>query len=157
MGFNMRTNITGLKEIDNIRKQLNTKMVARVGVLRGGERVPEGGEKTIAGYGLQNEYGTTNIPRRSFIRDPLEREVAQEIQKFKMKIWDFFIKTKDARKAYELLGVIGENIVKQSFIDKNKGEWPRNAPLTIKLKGVDNPMIWTGLLRQAIWSEVVNG
>lgn len=49
----------------------------------------------------------------------------------------------------EKVGLYAQNVTKAWFVDPRNG-WPPNAPLTIKLKGSDKPLIDTGALRNSI-------
>ena len=52
-----------------------------------------------------------------------------------------------------LAGTVASNAAKKWFTNPENG-WAPNAPLTIKLKGSDKPLIDTGQLRRAIVSVV---
>lgn len=133
---------------------------ANVGVLDGTKKVKDedGEEHTIGYYGMVNEFGSTerNIPARSFLREPLQSHLKEDIEKNRRKIAKLIFEDNNIKGAYELLGLIGERIVKKSFRNKNDGKWAKNAKYTIKKKGVDNPLILTGALSKSISSEVIN-
>lgn len=151
------------KGLDNLIKELKEdKYKVKVGVLGGQQESEEGEEKVNLAYiGMIQEFGSVKnkIPKRSFIREPLQKHLKKQVEKQKERIKNLLFKDPknkiDIKKAYELLGVIAERIIKISFRTKNDRQWAPNAPATIKIKKVDNPLIWTGRLSKSIDYEVI--
>ncbi len=90
------------------------------------------------------------IPARPFLQ-PAILANKEKIAKFQKKI------IRDALNGnatlmladMEKLGIFAQSAAVNWFVDPRNG-WPPNAPLTIKLKGSDKPLIDTGQLRNAI-------
>jgi hypothetical protein len=102
-------------------------------------------------YAASNEFGTNEIPERSFLRAGIDegRRRLQEFAKSQaVRVLLGKIKKKNALK---LLGLKAEEGVIRKI---DKGPFKPNAPATIKKKGSSKPLIDTGRLRQAITSRV---
>lgn len=148
-------NLSGL---DKIRKQLGTKMIAKVGLFSGGKGGDIHEDSTISnvGLGMIHEFGsaTNNIPPRSFLRMPIETKKDEIVKFLKSNQVKKLIEAGEIETVYELLGVVGEKIVQEAFETSGYGQWAPNKASTIKRKGSDRPLIDTAELRGAIASEV---
>lgn len=133
------------------------KMSVKVGLPAdkvGGEVYGDG--VTIMQVGAQHEYGTENMPARSFLRMPFELK-ADEVDAF---IQAEFKKVIEGRstgaKALGRIGVLATNISKEAFRSNGFGQWAELSPITEAIKKKNNkttPLIWSGLLRNSItWS-----
>lgn len=98
---------------------------------------------SIAQAAFWNEYGTTTAPRRPAFRTTIQRHSKEWGGKLALalKATDY-----DGRKALALLG--------QSMRDDLENmiaQWsdPANAPLTIKIKGFDKPLVDSGDMQRA--------
>ena len=150
-----------IEDLYELKEKLSSDMIARIGVLGSSNRSndPSGGDNpgiTNSEIALKQEFGsvTDNIPPRSFLRMPLETK-GREITKFatSSKVKKLLIEG-DLKGALALMGVKGEAIIQQAFASGGFGKWAPNAPLTVKLKGGDSPLIHTSQLRRAIMSQV---
>lgn len=124
-----------------IKEALSDKYKVRVGVLGSKATESHGDKITNAFIAHIHEYGSIsmNIPKRSFLRVPLE-----------LKIWDWVKANKDGyyemmkinklRKWYAKLGLAAEAIVKEAFSTKGYGTWKDNAPITISGGWMRNPV-----------------
>jgi hypothetical protein len=93
---------------------------------------------TIAEVAFWNEYGTSNIPERSFIRatiDANRKRLERETQKLYRKVVDGKI---DTKKALDMLGLRIQEMIKQTILEQND---PPNAPSTVERKGFNNPLV----------------
>lgn len=108
---------------------------------------------TILDVALANEFGTKNIPERSFLRS--------SFIKYNRKFQRIFIAMirkdmADGKLDMDMLlkkaGAYWVGLVKKQITDIRK---PPNAPSTIKKKGSSNPLIDTGQLRASIGYEVI--
>lgn len=146
-----------LKKLTKLFKNMN--YVVKVGIL-GGKYVETDDNKTpqtVALVGMVQEFGSikNNIPERSFIRKPLKRHLQQEIEKSRT-LKEAIFNTRESYKAkYNILGVIAQNIITDSFKNLGDGNWIPNAPATIKRKGSSQPLIDTGRLRKSITYEIL--
>lgn len=142
------------KELDRLIQTFKDTKIVNVGVI-GGEQ--QNGI-SLASIGSVQEFGliTRNIPKRSFIKEPLLAHLGERIKRQKNKIKQYLFVDKKLDEAYNLMGNTAVLIIIQSFRNKNDGRWKPNAPSTIKKKGNDNPLIDTGRLRQSITFELIN-
>lgn len=100
-----------------------------------------------------HEFGTANIPQRSFIRS----NDHNNYQKYRSMIEE--IKDKiifEGMKPFVGLGLLGEEIRKDIQAGINKGLKPELDEKTIKAKGSSKPLVDTGQLINAI-TYVVKG
>lgn len=105
---------------------------------------------TVVQVGAKHEFGTNDIPRRSFLKDSFEAE-SKEINKV---IKDEYNKvangTSSESRALGRIGLMAENISKGAFRSDGYGTWKPISPATINRKGSNRPLIDTGTLRNAI-------
>ena len=153
----------GVKDIDRGWKKIKEEIklidnsFVNVGVLSdsGGYAASEGGIN-LADVATFNEFGTSRIPPRPFMR--------QTFEKNNKKTTDFISKQKDliyqgketTRGALETIGVFYQGKIQTEF---NEGNFKANAPATIRQKTVngnvgDRPLHDTGRLKQSINFEV---
>lgn len=145
-----------LSQLEDMLKKLGGEYVCRVGLIGSkGSEQHEGTELTNATVGLYNEFGTENIPVRSFLRLPLEtkqRDIVQGMAKGKAQE---AIKEGDIKRFYEIMGLKAVEIIQEAFSTQGYGNWPPNAPSTIKQKGSSSPLINTSQLRRSVDFDVV--
>lgn len=146
-----------MTEFQKYVKNVN-EAYAQVGVLgaAGGKDV-----QTIADYGAAHEFGSIshNLPRRSFIKDPLEKHLGDEIKSIRQTLLKN-LEAGNIKKAVEILGLKGVEIIKKAFETSNDGEWPELSPQTIAMMKEDRKKGWkilvdTGALQSSITSKVV--
>jgi len=151
------------KEFDammkKLSKALNGDYVTNVGVLGSSSARPEG---TIdnAGIGLVMEFGRVTkkplIPARSWLRMPIvsrRKMILKAVSNSQRKIkniegWQ------DGKAIFEVLGLACESAIQEAFDSNGFGEWEKNSPVTIELKGSATPLIDTGEFRQSVMSAV---
>lgn len=142
--------------LNNLQKSLNARYFTRVGILGKTTTRPDDAQ-TNAEIGLKQEFGsiTQNIPPRSFIRMPLTTQI-EKIQEGlkKIKIIENAAQDK-VKRIYEMLGLLGEEVIQEAFSTAGFGQWKPNSPYTIAKKGSSAPLIDTGELRKSITSDVV--
>ena len=134
------------KELDKLIANFKDTKIVNVGII-GGEQ-QDG--MSLASIGSVQEFGliTRNIPKRSFIKEPLLAHLGERIKRQKNKIRQYLFVDKKIDEAYNLMGNTAVSIIIQSFRNKNDGQWAPNAPSTIKKKGLDNPLIDTGRFKK---------
>ena len=138
-------------QINNIEK-LKT-MSVKVGIISSGSGVYENGENVVD-VGIKHEYGTKDIPRRSFLRTPFfikKNELSKFINKQFNKVID---QGMPAETALELIGVKAQSISQEAFANNGYGQWQSLSPKTIEKKGSSQPLIDTGTLRNSITYQV---
>lgn len=146
----------GVIDIDRgwnrIRRELArmAKSFVKVGVLSNAGTEDDG--TTLVDVATVNEFGAPekNIPERPFLRQSYDMN-RTEVSKKKAALTDKILEgKKDTRRALDELGVWFTGKVKQTF---TKGDFPPNAPATIKRKGSSRPLIHSGRLRASINHE----
>ena len=145
-----------LSELDDLIKQIGSDWVVKVGLIGSkGSEQHDGTNATNAEVGLWNEFGTENIPTRSFLRLPLEngqKNLVNELGKGQAK--DAF-ENGNVKQFFNIMGVKAVALVQEAFATGGNGQWQANAPSTIKQKGSSSPLINTAQLRRAVDFEVV--
>ena len=128
-----------------------------------GGAIHEGSDLTVAQIGAVHEYGSpeNNIPKRSFIREPLINEEKKITNFIKSRFSAVGSNSMSAKKALEQIGNMGASISKGSF---TKNNWEANSDITInggwmikngksffvKGKKKSTPLIDSGQLRNSI-------
>ena len=133
----------GFKNYVDAMKALNTKVVA-VGLF------PEVGDSVLK-KGIYNEFGTKDIPERSFLRSTFNKEYKKVARRFTQIVEGINKKDYSVMRKLKLIGIEQAGQVQQTITDMKS---PPNAASTIKKKGFDNPLIETGEMRAKISSEV---
>jgi hypothetical protein len=146
--------------LDKLVEELGKKHYVDIGILGESNETVEGG-KTLAGIGAVHEFGTdkagrgnsVTIPERSFIRMPLQTGQEAFARKIDPKVQGF-VEQGDIKGIFKLIGAAGEGRIQEAFDTRGFGQWPPNAPSTIKAKGSDSPLINDGDLKKAIMFKV---
>ena len=126
----------------------------RVGVLSG--KMSRNGATTNAEVGAAHEFGTSTLPRRSFLRVP----ISDNLQKYldasgllTQKAITQVIKTGTIIPWMKEIGIVAERIVQEGFATGGFGKWAK-----WKTKGYENNtgqvLIDSQQLRGSITSEV---
>lgn len=123
-------------------KDMNASV--RVGVLEDAT-YPNG--ESVAMVAFRNEYGTQTIPVRAFFRTTVSNQKN-----------NWVLSTTNLMKIHndpeKVMGLMGEHMKGQIVQSINTWTDPPNAPLTVKLKGFNKPLVETGLLGRTISYEV---
>ncbi len=101
----------------------------------------------VLSRGIYNEFGTKNIPERSFIRagyDSEKKNIINDAEKLTRKVVAMEIKPNAAA---NLLGDATKGRIQEFAIDLRN---PPNAQNTIDKKGSSNPLVDTGQMIGAI-------
>ena len=131
--------------VRNLQK-LNNKSV-KAGVLEGSGNEDNG--TSLVDVAFYNEYGTSRIPARPFVRIASEKNQqtwANEAE----RVVDKIVAGYDAN--FSILGNTMKENIQAVIGDKNL--LVPNAPSTIRRKGHDKPLIDTGKLKASINFEV---
>lgn len=107
------------------------------------------GDEELAQIALRNEYGTSKIPQRSFLRSTLEENEDNIV----LHYLNIYRTTNDLEKAAHQTGDYVEKLVKAKIAS---GDFVPNAPSTIRRKGRNQPLIDTGRMMNSIKSVVRN-
>jgi len=135
--------------VKGLLKRLEKSGKVNVGIIDAGKHSESG--LTVAEVGNYNEFGTTRIPERSFMRSTI-KEKRKEIVKLQEKLLRK-IQSGDMNidQALGLLGSFIAGEITQKIVDIKS---PPNNPYTIKKKGSSNPLVDTGQLKNSITWEV---
>ena len=101
--------------------------------------------------GIVNEFGTKNIPERSFLRKTFNDEYKKVAKQFDKIIISFGKKDLGVDRKLRLIGRSQQGAVQKTITDLKV---PPNAASTIKAKGSSNPLIDTGEMRLKINYEI---
>lgn len=109
-------------------------------------------DPTIAEYATYNEFGTKDIPQRSFLRSTYDEQIGKWERQLENGIKGILNMGTDSSRVWDLLGVKAKGDV-QNKLRSNIS--PQNAPSTIKAKGSGKTTLFnTGALLRAITYEV---
>lgn len=130
-----------------------------VGVPAGGEaRKPKKGEKsepaTMAEVAFYNEFGTEDIPERSFLRSTVDennRKYAKLYEQLMGKVMEGKLSVERA------MGLLGEKARSDVRKTIRSSVPPPNAPATLARKKSTKTLVDTGQLSQSITYEVREG
>lgn len=119
--------------------------VVKAGVLAkdGSKQHSEG--ITVFQIGMIHEFGAPekNIPRRSFIRVPIENNIKEITKLIENNHKLVSENSMSAKVALDRIGLKAQNTIKESF---RKNDWKPLKRATIKRKGSSRPLIDTGQL-----------
>lgn len=119
--------------------------VVKAGVLAkdGSKQHSEG--ITVFQIGMIHEFGAPekNIPRRSFIRVPIENNIKEITKLIENNHKLVSENSMSAKVALDRIGLKAQNTIKESF---RNNDWKANSEATIKRKGSSRPLIDTGQL-----------
>lgn len=143
-----------LKGLDELLKNVSTKLVAKVGIF-GDKNQRDEGELTNADIGAIHEFGSFSkgIPRRSFLKDPITHKRKELLKKAKEIIDANIDKENGDEKIFELIGIYGESIVQEAFETGGFGMWEAISDKTATKKGSSQILIDSSQLRRAIISK----
>ncbi|MEL6347046.1 MAG: hypothetical protein AAFV53_28285 [Myxococcota bacterium] len=100
---------------------------------------------------LSNEFGTSTIPARSFIRATIARNKRRYLDALSKAVMGAVIDGDDYEGALQDLGEGVAQDIRDWMVALDT---PPNAPSTIAQKGEDNPLVDSGALQDAISAEV---
>lgn len=103
-------------------------------------------DEEVAEYAAYNEFGTSEIPSRPFMRMATE-EHAEEVASFMEEQAKAVINGGDAMSAFNSIGEYQVEMVRQTI---ESGSFAPNAPSTIARKGSSTPLVDTGRMLDSI-------
>jgi HK97 gp10 family phage protein len=107
----------------------------------------------VASVAIFQEFGTRNIPDRPFMR-PFFTENKAELLTLKSKLYKKVVKNEiSVKQFYNLLGLFAKSKIQKKIVDIRT---PVNSAKTVKIKGFDNPLIWTGQMKNSVQHEIVS-
>ena len=120
------------------------KLEVAVGFQRGKDPYSDGTD--LVDVAAQNEFGTSDIPARPFMRQSWKNND----KAIKQVVKNVIAAVEQGQNISGLLnqvGVYGVGLVQDEI---REGNFVPNAPATIKMKGSDRPLIDTGHMRQSV-------
>lgn len=130
--------------------EMSSQPFVKIGVL-GTDEKSEDGEVTVVEYATYNEFGTADIPERSFIRSTMDERKRRIFGKaFKLQ-GDIVLGKMTIDKALAIMGTLIKGNIIQKITNLRS---PANADSTVQAKGSSNPLIDSGRLKQSIDYEV---
>ena len=129
-------------------KELGKKKVY-VGFLAKDGKAYEDG-LTVAQVAAWNEFGTSDMPSRPFMRQTLS-ENQDKIKQLFDDAGKAVVKGAKADEVYNKIGVVAKAMMQDQIVN---GKYKPNAPSTIRKKGSDRPLIDTGQMRQSVNYEI---
>lgn len=138
-----------LKEITRIQKALIKKGRVKVGFPKNSGSYDDG--TNVVDVAIWNEFGTENIPARSFMRTAIA-EHKKEYRDLGIQMAKDIIKGKGSiREGLQMIGLVAASDIQNKITEIQE---PALAESTIERKGSTKPLINTGKLRQSVTYEV---
>lgn len=128
-----------IKEISNL-----SSLCVKVGFRSGFNTEEDGAD--VCQVATWNEFGTTHIPPRPFLRQSVENRKS-EISSYMAAQKKKFLKGTGAKNILNEIGLFQKKNVQAEITE---GSFVPNAPSTIKIKGSSRPLIDTGTMRQSV-------
>ena len=129
-----QSEITGdFSQLEKLIKGLKEKHSVDIGVFKDA-KTPDG--QSVAEYGAYNEFGsvTTKLPKRSFIRMPLEAKQG-DIARYAEGRARAHVESGDIKAIFEDIGIAGQAKIQEAFDTAGWGAWPPDADSTVSRKG----------------------
>jgi len=151
----VKSDLTGL---NNLVRALDDKRIVKVGIFGEKNQRNHGVGKTNAEVGAVHEFGSSTVPRRSFLRMPLHQKSDDIVRKLTGIVKDM-VETGTKQDPLTLLGIECEAVILDAFDSGGFGQWKALAPSTVRRKSRagkrgDAILIEWGELRRAIASKV---
>lgn len=114
-----------IDELNKLTRFLKEEYKVRVGIL-GSKAAAQHDNKsglTNVEIGTFHEFGTENMPQRSFLMMPLQEKLSAEIPKMKKYIFKQFFVKKAPKQFYMDLGSKALDIIESAFNTNGFGQW----------------------------------
>jgi phage gpG-like protein len=139
---------------DLLKAFKNKLPTVRVGILGDKNSRKDGDGQTNAEIGAQHEFGTTELPQRSFLRMPLKDHLQGYLDKsglFDQDLLTQVVKDHSLVPWLKKIGVLGERVVAEAFDTGGFGKWTAS---NMANKANHQTLVETHQLRDSITSEV---
>ena len=145
-----------LKNLDRLNKFSRNQYRADVGIFSSNNKRNDTNKLTNAEIGARHEYGvmSENLPRRSFLKDPLTIKGNDVINKANELIKKNLFTDNGTKNTVQSLGMFAESIVVQAFETGGFGTWTPLSYKTISEKGHTQILLDTLQLKNSIASRV---
>lgn len=148
MSLNVRDTDKGLKAL--LKRLSGASGKVAIGVL-GSNAGKSHGATTLYDVAAANEFGTSRIPERSFLRETLDVHHAKVVAFCKKQGAEVVRGTISNEAALNRIGLFVQGLIQARIAS---GIEPANAESTIAAKGSSKPLIDSGQLRASITYEV---
>lgn len=151
MNQHVELNLKGLEQLEKAFKTLPT---VRVGILGRTDARNTGEANSNASVGLRHEFGTEELPMRSFLRMPITEKMKDYLEKsgaFTKETLARVVEEGSIEAWMEKVGVTAERVVADAFASGGFGKW---QPSNMDHKKVHQTLVESGQLQRAITSEV---
>lgn len=102
---------------------------------------------SVAQVGFWNEYGTKRIPSVSFLEHTLNKNKKKYVNKLAIKLGAIYSNKITVIELLKEYGIDHAIDIRNRIIDV---KIPENAESTVKIKGFDDRLVHTGLMRDSI-------
>ena len=148
--------------LKKILKNFKRPGYVKVGILQSSGKIGRSDEKSKinnAELGAVHEFGTQNIPERSFLRMPLEDDFDAELEKSAADKDFCELMVKDPNAFLNRLGQKALKVVQNAFNNggSSQTKWTALNPKYAKTKNVNMILVETSQLRDSVSYEVVEG
>ena len=140
------------KGAKKLLKRLKLKSEILVGIMEP-EASKKHGTSTVGEIAAKHEFGTEQIPQRSWLRDPLDARQNQTNQELQEAAKESLNIRRNAKKGFD---EFGENLSEYIKAHLSTGKEPLD-PETVEAKGSNKPLVDTGLMRNSIKYKVNQG
>lgn len=138
--------LKNIAHLDNLRVLVGIREQAKTGTASKRGRTSEPG-LSIAEYGAKNEFGSGNIPERSFMRNPFDKNLEKLTRFSKKEYLKAIMGEKDSVQALNTIGSYMQSLIQERIRDIIT---PPNSPVTIAIKKSGKPLIDYGFLINSI-------
>lgn len=142
------------KGLDKLLKAFKGAIpVARVGVL-GDKNKRAGKANSNATIGAKHEFGSAELPQRSFLRLPISENLQKYLDKagaFDEEAVKRVIASGSVKEWVKLMAIVAESIVADAFATGGFGKW---KPSNMAFKKNHQTLVETQQLRNSITSDV---
>lgn len=135
-----------ISKLDDLIKSLKEDYTLRIGIIgsKATNATHKNSSKTNAEIGTFHEFGTKNMPRRSFLEDSLKLKLKFNTEQMrgirKALFGDFFVKN-DPKKFLQDLGAKCLLIIEDAFATNGFGRWAPLAKSTEKIIAKKNKVL----------------
>ena len=144
-----------VRNLDKILKALKQKASIKIGIL--GDTARSGSSTTNATVGAAHEFGTSTLPKRSFLRMPLTEHLGPALESSQAFDKDTLKKVLASANILPWLtkiAVIAQGVVLEAFDSGGFGQW---KPSQMDHKKNQQTLVETGQLRNSITYIVKEG
>ena len=116
-----------------------------------GDSAPYPDGTSVADVAAINEFGAGRVPARPFLIPTINENFKKYTKIAKSPLRKYIVQEESLERILSFIGAAARNDVVRKI---NTLSEPPNAPLTIALKGSDNPLIDTGHMRSSVTWEI---